>query len=1676
MKVFFLLLFFQQLFAYELLYFKDSYDKQIIKGNPAKKYGLEMIKDSPETIDRRYLEHYYYHTHYDNSVRCVNITIYPLSYETINYVWNYDYQNENRENYLPSKMFFKFMRRSFSFYQNNQLVINFAKYEDFKMPSKKFYENDSINIEDGYYIIKGKIKYTCEYCIDGEMVQYNEGADINAKFSTDFKKLVINFTSIDTSKMGTQTNNFAITLFDTPYLTNFGEYQIKLEINSYTQYYVLDNRDIYFWNTKMYYNPYLNRRYAWESQGPIHCSKESNIAIDVSDIKNFWKQFPFKSSKYILRFHFPMYNSHINKSLFNESEFLDNEYACQIYSTKTGIDITSCNRCQSCSFDQNKTILTVTDINDFFDEKYMDYPFYISKVLAPPYPFLLNNFWVEIFDTEANNYLVKLINHFNDTNHDEIYRGFPAIENYLECDYIQGGFIYGTPETIFFGGENDTLVLYFEVDDYLSGDFNILIDIDKEIYCHENSEINFLVQNLTGGNFYTKKLDYNIVNRTSLISYNITNVHFDYFFDSAQFTITNCYFPRTINVYGLNMTFYKIIRSSYHKKEFSNFEYGKFPLNYNTEENNLHIFNYSKGDFVRGDNQIYFQEYPVFTIHDKTDSYIHVANYQILNSDFFLTDYRNGMNSSLTCKIFLHFLHFKNFDNDSLIITLPDELNIIDYDKKVNKGGFKCSEKSNRETCYYYENNVIEVKHALDENVSGNTINLTIDGLKNDDFAEKAQKVVDIELKNLKHERIGYYYNPAYIAKIKFEKREILYDLNIDSKSSSINNDESVYVLKLNMYNYIKTNQLVKMVFNKNISLNIDNFNIKIFYDNLDNEVTDNINFNYLYDDYLYINITNFDSSFVCTDFQNHSIYIKIFGLINNRKISNNFLNATFFSATDTLLKIPLTSFNLTFMNENMALLNNVNTELSTYITSDKNIYTFNFISKCNLEQGDIISFKTSWLNEVFIYRLENDYNKNEEVSFKIFIKNPFSLKQNYFYIHNFNMYSSLNENIQYYNEKIYINLQSPHLSNSFLVSNNIVSLNNLRTLSSNNLYTINFLFDFLPNNYIESNDIILIEFLDVNEDIKIDSCDIEPKSNFKSTANCIKINEKLFKITDAFNDKLFSDSRIQFYFKNVKIERSSFKLYQNLNIKLIIADNEGNYKEKNEIYSLIKFNNLCSNNEKYIDLQTKECTDNIIIYKNKEENKEEKEEEEKEKEEEEEKNNKVYIYKEIEKIVYKKFYIKTNLKRKIKYKNPFDYYLIPISLLIIIFIIILLHKLHLKIFRKIQLYYNHYNFLISTLNIYYKILVITTLAYIYKTGEKIFYFYSIIFLLHQILNFVYIILKNLTMKYNDKIKLKFIIKNIVYVIDYKFCWILKEIFEEIYNNKNVEFNNDIFYKLFYIIIEIDIILVQLLNIVICVFSMIFYQTFSTYFYLSFYSLFISLLIFYYLSKIIFDCKKIKYQKSIYLVKKTDEGIVTKGNEIRYKMNANGILTKSYTCETEIKRKLDNNFFNTETTEPNNPINVKTLENNNCYINKTANNNYQNNNTIINENDGIMIINKNINSTGKKLYSYYGGSYEVATTNNIEITNCGKESKFINHKIDEISEFTINENYNKTINDDDYYIIAQNSNTERENYYKNHEKINKKDSNVNLMNDFKNKNNKMNSSVEKNNFINKEQK
>ena len=331
-------------------------------------------------------------------------------------------------------------------------------------------------------------------------------------------------------------------------------------------------------------------------------------------------------------------------------------------------------------------------------------------------------------------------------------------------------------------------------------------------------------------------------------------------------------------------------------------------------------------------------------------------------------------------------------------------------------------------------------------------------------------------------------------------------------------------------------------------------------------------------------------------------------------------------------------------------------------------------------------------------------------------------------------------------------------------------------------------------------------------------------------------------------------------------------------------------------------------------------------------------------------------------------------------------------------------------------------------------------------------------------------------MKYNDKIKLKFIIKNIVYMIDYKFCWILKEIFEEIYNNKNVEFNNDIFYKLFYIIIEIDIILVHLLNVLICIFSMIFYQTFSTYFYLSFYSLFISLLIFYYLSKIIFDCKKIKYQKSIYLVKKTDEGIVTKGNEIRYKMNANGILTKSYTCETEIKRKLENNFFNTETTEPNNPINVRTLENNNCYVNKTANNNNYHNNTIINENDGIMIINKNINSTGKKLYSYYGGSYEVTTTNNIEITNCGKESKFINHKIDEISEFTINENYNKTINDEDYYIVAQNSNTERESYYKNHEKINKKDSNVNLMNDFKNKNNKMNSSAEKNNFIQKEQK
>ena len=1666
MIVFFLFIFFQKIFAYQLLYFKDG-NKPLINGNPAKKYGLDVVKDKPETMDRRYLEHYYYYSYYTNNIHCVNITIYPLPYQTINYVWNYDYTNENREKYLHSKMFFKFMQKSFSYFRNKELVIEFTKYEDFKMPEKKFFENDSITIESGNYIIKGKIKYTCDYCIDGEMVQFNEGADIKAKFSSNFESLVIDFNGIDTSKMGTITNHFAITLFDTPYLTNFGEYQMKLKVNSDIQYYVFDNRDIYFWNTKMYYNPYLNRRYAWESQGLVNCSAEYNIAIDVSDIKNFWKQFPFKSSKYILRFHFPFYNPKTNISLFNEPEFLDNEYACQIYSTKTGVSITSCNRCQSCSFNDKKNILTVTDINDFFDEKYMDYPFYISNVLTPPYSHLLNNFWVEIFDTEANNYLVKLINHINDTNHDEIYRGFPAIENYLECDYIQSGKIYAAPKTLYFGGDNDTLILYFELPDYLSGDFNILIDIDKEVVCSDESEIVFNVQNLTDSRlFYTKTLNYIIINKTSLITFNLTNVHFDYFFQNAQITISNCYFPRKLMVYGLNMTFYKIIRSSYHKKEFSNFEYGQFPFDYNTDESNLIFFNYSKGDFMRGDNRIYYQEYPAFSIHNKSLSYIYISKYQVLNSQFFLTDYRNGMNSNLTLKIYMHFLDFKNFDNDSIILTIPKELSIIDYDKKLNKGGFRCSEKSIKENCYFYENNVIEVKNALNENVS-NTFNLTIDGFKNDDFAEETEKIVDIELKN-SYERIAYYYDPRLISKIKFEKREILYNINIESKSSDINNEESVYVLKLNMYNYILTNQLIKMVFNKDISLNINNFNIKIFYEDLNNEVSDNIDFNYIYDDYLYINITNFDSSFVCTDFQNHTIYIKIFGLINNRKISNNFLNVTFFSATDTLLKIPFTSYNLTFINENLAIIDNVITELSTYITSDNNIYTFNFISKCNLKQGDIISFKTNWLSDVFEYNLDKDYNKNEEVSFKIFIKNPVSLKQNYFYIHNFKMYSSLNENIQYYSEKIYINLQFPHLSNSFLVSNEIVSLNNLRTLSLTNFYTFNFLFDFLSNNYIESTDIIIVEFLDVNEDIIIDSCDIEPKLNFKSNANCIKLNDKLFKITGAFSDKLYSDSRIQFYFKNVKIERSSFKLYQNLNIKLIITDNEGNYKEKNEIYSLIKFNNLCINNEKYIDLQTKKCTDSIIEYKTKDEDNEKEEEEE-------EKNNKVYIYKEIEKIVNKKVYLKTNLKRKIKYKNPFDYYLIPISLIIIILTIIIFHKLHLKIFRRIQLYYNHYNFLISTLNIYYKILVIITLAYIYKTGEKIFYLYSLVFLLHQILNFVFIILKNLTMKYNDKIKLKFIIKNIVYVIDYKFCWILKELFEEIYNNKNVEFNNDIFYKFFYIIVEIDIILVHLLNILISVFSMVFYQNFSTFFYLSLYCLLISLLIFYYLSKIIFDCKKIKYQKSIYLVKKTDEGVITKENEIKYKINANGYLTKSYTCETEIKRKLDNNFFNTETTEPNNPINMKTLENN-CYVNKTANNNYHNNTIINDNNDGIMIINKNVNSSANKFYSYYGGSYEVTTTNNIEITNCGKESKFINHKLDEISEFTISENYNKNMNDDDYYIIAQNSNTERENYYKNHEKIYKKDSNINLINDFKNKNNKMNNSGEINNFIKKEKK
>ena len=62
---------------------------------------------------------------------------------------------------------------------------------------------------------------------------------------------------------------------------------------------------------------------------------------------------------------------------------------------------------------------------------------------------------------------------------------------------------------------------------------------------------------------------------------------------------------------------------------------------------------------------------------------------------------------------------------------------------------------------------------------------------------QRGFKIYSSSLLKNSYERIAYYYDPRLISKIKFEKREILYNINIESKSSDINNEESVYVLKL---------------------------------------------------------------------------------------------------------------------------------------------------------------------------------------------------------------------------------------------------------------------------------------------------------------------------------------------------------------------------------------------------------------------------------------------------------------------------------------------------------------------------------------------------------------------------------------------------------------------------------------------------------------------------------------------------------------------------------------------------------------------------------------------------------------------------------------------------------------------------------------------------------------
>ena len=300
---------------------------------------------------------------------------------------------------------------------------------------------------------------------------------------------------------------------------------------------------------------------------------------------------------------------------------------------------------------------------------------------------------------------------------------------------------------------------------------------------------------------------------------------------------------------------------------------------------------------------------------------------------------------------------------------------------------------------------------------------------------------------------------------------------------------------------------------------------------------------------------------------------------------------------------------------------------------------------------------------------------------------------------------------------------------------------------------------------------------------------------------------------------------------------------------------------------NFIEYNQMCINVDDNLDILVKKYKQEKHKYEKEEEEeeKEEKEEEEEEEKEEKEENNENKDYEEDDKSIkndYHISFVRNNLdyfRIDYNYYFPFDYYCIPISILVIIVINQLL-------FWKKGYKYNYCGYILFELSVLFKINIYLIYPYSFISGERfIFYNFSIMLTIQYILNSCFLFIYNFIFG----IKIDIISTIICIFFDYKLIPLN-------YENKESKVLSSLSKKNIYLIYTIytfDILLIYIYSIIIGIYINLSYKEIKILYNLNEYSIIISIFVlFFYIFDFVFP------KNTTIEIKKIDENNVIENN------------------------------------------------------------------------------------------------------------------------------------------------------------------------------------------------------